>query len=56
MLPNSVKVLTYFVSKRKVFVKNILIKDLKKVNKNPHKTLKLKKSLKSDLWELYKPF
>lgn len=45
----------YFVSKRKVFVKKILIKNLKQVNKNPCKTLFMKKNLKADLWALYKP-
>lgn len=45
----------YFVSKRRVFVKKILIKNLKQVNKNPCATLHFKKSLKSDLWQFYKP-
>ncbi len=55
MLLRNCSITKYLVSKRKVFVKKILIKDLKKVSKNPRNTLFLKKALKSDLWELYKP-
>lgn len=45
----------YFVSKKKVFVKKILIKNIKQVSKNPCQTLHFKKTLKTDLWQLYKP-
>lgn len=54
MILKSYHLIKFFVSKKKVFTKNLIKTHFDRVNKNPSATLKLKKNTKSGLWRFYK--
>lgn len=51
MLTNNLSNVKYMVSKKKVFIKKLLKKDLNKVLKNPKKILWLSNNIINNTWQ-----
>lgn len=51
MLINKLNNVKYMVSKKRIFVKKLLKKDLNKVSKNPKKTLRLSTNIINNAWQ-----